>query len=187
MTRHPQKTQEALYLLTYFEEGTFGLGRALGNALMGVFIGATPAPAVTVLISGDLGTGKTVLVRGIGDALGITRVRSPSFTLVNEYHTKHFAIVHADLYRLSPEGVDDLGLEEYRENRCVLLVEWPERWVNQPERDVLKVFIEAGSESGRAFDISSRGGAADLVFQNLVEAIKDGKIDPGVGLQFTLD
>jgi len=178
--------QEALRFQTSSEDGTLGLGRALGTALMEVTAMGT-ATAVTVLLFGELGTGKTVLVRGIGDALGVTRVRSPSFTLINEYHAGCFSIVHADLYRLEPDGVDDLGLEEYHETQCVLLVEWPERWTNQPERDALKIFIEARGENERAFDISSRGGTADLVLQNLREAIKYGEIDPGVGLQLALD
>ena len=175
-------TQKKLRLLTCSEEATFELGRTLGAAL---------TPGVTVLLSGDLGAGKTVLVRGVGDALGATNVRSPSFTLVNEYRTGtiDFSIVHADLYRLEQDGVDDLGLEEYHEAPCVLLVEWPERWAGQPERDVLKVFIETKSETERVFDIFSTGRLADLALQNLQEAIikKDGKIDPGVGLQPAMD
>ena len=173
-------TQKKLRLLTCSEETTFELGRALGAAL---------APGVTVLLSGDLGAGKTVFVRGVGDALGVTNVRSPSFTLVNEYRisTVDFYIVHADLFRLEQDDVDDLGLEEYHEAPCVLLVEWPERWSGQPKRDILKVFIEIKSESERVFDVSSTGGLADLALQKLEEAVKNGKIDPGVGLQPALD
>ena len=174
-------TTQALRLRTFSEEATLGLGRALGAVLV---------PGVTVLFSGELGTGKTTLVRGIGGALGVTRVRSPSFTLVNEYRAEHFSIIHADLYRLEPGGVDDLGLEEYLEAPCVLLVEWAERWTNPPERDVLKVFIKAAGEknqSERGFEISSFGGEADLALQNLREAVKNGKTHSGVGLQFALD
>ena len=180
--RSKKQRLKKLRLRTCSEEATFELGRALGAALI---------PGMTVLLSGDLGTGKTVLVRGVGGALGATRVRSPSFTLVNEYRTGTvgFSMVHADLYRLDAGDADDLGLEEYHETACVLLVEWPERWTGQPERDVLKIFIEARSENERAFDISSTGTLADLAIQNLREAIikNDGKIDPGVGLQPALD
>ena len=180
--KRPMRPKKIFFHKTYSEETTLDLGRALGAAL---------TPGVTVLLSGDLGTGKTTLVRGIGDALGVTRVRSPSFTLVNEYRTgtASFSIVHADLYRLKPGEVEYLGLEEYHETPCVLLVEWPERWTEPPERGVLKIFIEAKGENERAFGITSTGGLADLVLQNLQEAVikEDGKIDPGVGLQPALD
>ena len=177
-----QRAGAKLRLSTSSEAGTFDLGRALGAALV---------PGMTVLLSGGLGAGKTVLVRGVGDALGVARVRSPSFTLVNEYRTStfNFSVVHADLYRLEPGEAEDLGLEEYHEAPCVLLVEWPERWArkNLPERDVLSIFIEAKSENERLFDICSTGGLADLALQNLEEAIKNGDIDPGSGLQPALD
>ena len=171
-------TNKALRLQTLSEEATVDFGRILGNTLM---------PGVTVLLFGDLGTGKTTLIRGIGDALGVTRVRSPSFTLVNEYYTARFPIAHADLYRLEPEEVEDLGLEEYHEAPFVLLIEWAERWTNPPERDVLKVFVEARSENERALVVDSQGGAADLVLQNLRKALKDGKVNPCAGLQPALD
>ena len=135
-----------------------GLGRALG---------ATLAPGMTFLLSGGLGAGKTVLVRGVGEALGFTRVRSPSFTLVNEYSTSAFLLVHVDLYRLEPEAVDELGLEDYLDGRRVLFVEWPERWRTPPERDVLKIFIKAPNENDRIFELSSAGERADSALKNL--------------------
>jgi tRNA threonylcarbamoyladenosine biosynthesis protein TsaE len=158
------------------------LGRALGSAISG-----SASTGITVLLSGDLGTGKTALARGIGGALGVKQVRSPSFTLINEYSAPCFNVAHADLYRLEPDGVEDLGLEEYRDSSRVLLVEWPERWKNMPEGDTLEVFIEAVSENERFFDISSLGSSADLVLHNLREAINNGKTDPGAGLQSALD
>ncbi|MDR1875063.1 MAG: tRNA (adenosine(37)-N6)-threonylcarbamoyltransferase complex ATPase subunit type 1 TsaE [Synergistaceae bacterium] len=135
-------------------EETLCLGRALGRLLV---------PGITVLLYGDLGTGKTVLVRGVGEALGAGRVRSPSFTLVNEYRTKTLELVHVDLYRLDPEGVDDLALEEYRDR--VLLVEWPERWIGSPRDEILKVEITADDETGRTFVFSSSGPKAGRVLE----------------------
>jgi tRNA threonylcarbamoyladenosine biosynthesis protein TsaE len=118
---------------------------------------------MTVLLCGDPGAGKTVLVRGAGEALGVERVRSPSFTLVNEYRTKTLELAHVDLYRLDPEGIEDLDLEEYLFNGCVLLVEWAERWTDHP-REALRigitvngtertfVFSSFGAKAGRALD-----------------------------------
>jgi tRNA threonylcarbamoyladenosine biosynthesis protein TsaE len=138
-------TDAVLRLRSAAEEETLCLGRALGGMLV---------PGVTVLLSGDLGTGKTVLVRGVGEVLGATRVRSPSFTLVNEYPTAAgFLLVHADLYRLEPDGVEELGLEEYADG-CVLFVEWPDRWRTPPD-DALKISIEAVSATERLFYVQS--------------------------------
>ena len=68
----------AFRILSRSEASTRRLGRVLGTALL---------PGVTVLLSGDLGAGKTAFVKGVGDALGVAGVRSPSFTLINEYRT----------------------------------------------------------------------------------------------------
>ena len=179
-------TRRMLRLQTFSEEASFDLGRSLGVAILQTMSSGT-APGVTVLLSGDLGTGKTTLVRGIGCALGATRVRSPSFTLINEYHTANFPVVHVDLYRLEPGMTEDLGLEEYHDAPCVLLIEWPERWMSLTKRDALKILIESRSENERAFEISSKGKVADLLLQNLKEAVKNGKIDLGAGLQLALD
>lgn len=136
-------------------------------------MGAALTPGTTVLFSGDLGAGKTVLVRGIGEVLGASRVRSPSFTLVNEYPARECAVIHADLYRLSPDGVAELGLEDYLDEdghtKCLLLVEWAERWVQPPEEDVLRIAIKMENETERVFLFSSRGEKADAALGVLCE------------------
>lgn len=82
-------------------------------------------------LSGDLGAGKTALVRGFARGLGCTgRVHSPTFALLNEYEGGRLRLFHLDLYRLnSPEEVHGAGLEEYlHQPDGVALVEWIERW-----------------------------------------------------------
>lgn len=97
-------------------------GRALGAAL--------PRPAV-VTFSGELGVGKTTLVRAVCGGLGVTdlaAVTSPTFALIQEYPAPGGAVVHADLYRLrSTAELDGLGWDEIVATAPVLLVEWPER------------------------------------------------------------
>ena len=100
-----------------------------------------------MLMSGELGTGKTELIRVISSHLGITGTRSPSFTLVNEYHGR-LPVAHGDLYRLRPEEVEELELEEYLAQRFLLLVEWAERWEDPPDTDVWRIFLEFGGEEG---------------------------------------
>jgi tRNA threonylcarbamoyladenosine biosynthesis protein TsaE len=87
------------------------------------------APDGVLLLSGELGTGKTVLARGIAAALGIAprEVQSPTYTLIREHQGSGGRLVHVDLYRLSPEEAAELGLEELLAGPGVKVVEWAER------------------------------------------------------------
>ena len=98
------------------------LGAAVARALDGGDL---------VVLSGDLGAGKTFLVRAVARALGVKgAVTSPTFTLVQEYATPRAPVVHADLYRVLGTGlaaeVARLGLRERRGEGAILLVEWGE-------------------------------------------------------------
>jgi tRNA threonylcarbamoyladenosine biosynthesis protein TsaE len=100
--------------------------RRLGAAIAGVLEAGDLA-----VLSGDLGAGKTFLVRAIARALGVeTAVTSPTYALVQEYATKRAPLVHVDLYRLRGPGlaaeVARLGLRERRREGAILLVEWGE-------------------------------------------------------------
>lgn len=130
---------------SHSESDTRNIGRNFAQTLRG---------GEVVLLCGDLGAGKTVFVRGACEAFGISGVRSPSFTLINEYETPSgLLIVHADLYRLDPDGVAATGLDEYAGDEGVItFVEWPERWRNPPD-DAVRVDFEAVSESEREIRI----------------------------------
>jgi len=83
-------------------------------------------PGDCVVLSGDLGAGKTTFVKSAVAALGIDEaVTSPTFTLVHRYGDERRSVVHADLYRLERTGeLEDLGLDEAREDGAILFVEW---------------------------------------------------------------
>ena len=110
-------------------------------------------------LSGDLGAGKTQLVKGLARGLGIgARVHSPTFSLVNEYVGGRLKLFHLDLYRLeSREQILSAGLEEYLQPDGVTVVEWAERWfgkhptfnIQHPTSKFWKVEIEVVSETER--------------------------------------
>ena len=96
---------------------------------LGTRLADTVPAGCVVYLCGELGTGKTTLVRGFLHAAGHPGpVRSPTYTLVEPYALEDRQIVHVDLYRLTdPEELEFLGLRDFLDGRTVLLVEWPER------------------------------------------------------------
>lgn len=98
--------------------------RALGTEL-----GRELAPDGVLLLDGDLGAGKTVLARGVAEALGVDprAVTSPTFVLIQEHEGTAGRLVHADLYRLEGEALHRLGLEELLAGPGVKVVEWADR------------------------------------------------------------
>jgi tRNA threonylcarbamoyladenosine biosynthesis protein TsaE len=110
--------------VTASEEETQAVARELA---------ATLEPGAVLLLSGDLGAGKTTFARGLAEGLGIdpTDVSSPTFTLVHEYRGGRLTLYHADLYRLEKTATDDLGLEELGVRDGVLAIEWPDRLTHE--------------------------------------------------------
>jgi tRNA threonylcarbamoyladenosine biosynthesis protein TsaE len=112
------------------EEELVAWGEAFGRTL------ALPA---CIVLSGDLGAGKTTLVRAIARAQGtLEPVTSPTYSLVHEYSSPRGPVLHLDLYRLkSPEELHQLGWDEIVRSRGLVLVEWPEQAAGMlPERRV---------------------------------------------------
>jgi tRNA threonylcarbamoyladenosine biosynthesis protein TsaE len=122
--------------LTRSEEETIALGETLAGKL--------PSHAV-VLLTGNLGAGKTTLAKGIVRGLGAARIEdvsSPTFTLIHEYGPK---VYHIDLYRLDEERqVETLGLEEIFDREAVVLIEWGERFPRLMPPGALEIRLEQG-------------------------------------------
>ena len=126
------------------------------SAVASGFARSLPAGAV-VLLSGDLGAGKTAFVRGLAEGLGIDPglVSSPTFTLIQEYRGGRLALHHVDLYRLRSIEVDDLGLEELTLEGGVTAIEWPDRLPRELP-SVVRVHIEHGDGDTRTIHIERR-------------------------------
>ncbi len=103
-----------------------------------------------VLLSGELGAGKTAFVRGLAAGLGLDpeEVSSPTFTLIQEYRGSR-TLIHVDLYRLEPREVADLGLDELFESSAVVAVEWPDRLPDQPPHAIRVAFEDEGDDRRR--------------------------------------
>lgn len=117
-------------------------------------------PGDVVLLSGELGSGKTVLAQGIGRGLGVTDpIKSSSFVIMNEYEGAALRLYHADLYRLEdPAQIAELALDELAA-RGVLVVEWPERaFEEMPEEHLLVRLAYPGAGArGRSIEIEPHG------------------------------
>src|SRR5438876_6400309 len=125
-------------------EETIALGKKLAASL---------APPKLVLLRGDLGAGKTTLVKGIAEgfeAASHNDVTSPTFTLIHEYHGPSATLYHIDLYRVDTQReLETLGLDDLMDDRSVLLIEWGEKFLRfQQERDV-EIILERLAENDR--------------------------------------
>ena len=144
-TRASESVRE---VLTHSAEETIALGRSLASTL---------APPRIVLLRGDLGAGKTTLVKGIARAFDAAQeddVTSPTFTLIHEYRGPKVNVYHVDLYRVdTPRQLETLGLDDLISGDSVLLLEWGEKFRRfADERDV-EIQIESLGENERRIRI----------------------------------
>lgn len=132
---------------------------------LGLALGALLQPGDMILLTGDLGAGKTTLTQGIGAGMGVTGViNSPTFTILKEYEGR-MPLYHFDLYRIeSPEEVYTLGFEDYFQGDGVSVVEWAER--GEPEApderppwpdSALRVIITNQGDARRALHVRATG------------------------------
>ena len=123
-----------------------------------------------IALHGDLGTGKTTLVRGALESVGVSGgVRSPTYTLVEYYPFENLSIAHFDLYRLAdPEELEYLGFRDYLNPDTLCFIEWPERARGVLGDVGLSIFLEYHAH-GRRLEMQSHGEWGD----SIIEAIGD--------------
>ena len=136
---------------THSAEETTAFGRTLTELL---------APPKLVLLRGDLGAGKTTLIKGIAagfEAAAEEDVTSPTFTLVHEYRGPRAVLYHIDLYRVdTPRELETLGLDDLVAENSVLLIEWGEKFARfERDRDV-EISLERLGENDRKIQVVGR-------------------------------
>jgi tRNA threonylcarbamoyladenosine biosynthesis protein TsaE len=137
---------------THSAEETIALGRTLAAEL---------APFRLILLQGDLGTGKTTLVKGIAEGLKAAEqqdVTSPTFTLIHEYRGPETNVFHIDLYRVEKRReLDTLGVDELlTEEKNLLLVEWGEKFAQLVSAADGQIVITRVSDQDRKFKVTHK-------------------------------
>ncbi|MBV8893916.1 MAG: tRNA (adenosine(37)-N6)-threonylcarbamoyltransferase complex ATPase subunit type 1 TsaE [Acidobacteria bacterium] len=138
-------------IVTHSAQETIGFGHTLGQSLI---------PPKLIVLRGDLGAGKTTLVKGIARAFAAANeedVTSPTFTLVHEHRGPRGNLYHVDLYRVdTPSELQTLGLDDLIAENSILLIEWGEKFRRfERERDI-EIVLESLGESERRICLKTR-------------------------------
>lgn len=149
-------------LVSHSSLHTERLGERLGRAALAGDVFA---------LWGELGTGKTVFVRGLARGMGVSGpVSSPTFVLVNEYEGA-VPLYHVDFYRLDPTQLSNVGWEEYLDMGGVVAIEWPDRAVTSLPRERLDVRLEHVADSKRAVRLEAHGARAQALLGEVADAL----------------
>ena len=142
---------ETREFITRSPEETIALGSTVAEML---------TPPKIVLLRGDLGAGKTTLVKGIAEgfhAASEEDVTSPTFTLIHEYHGPEAILYHIDLYRVDTlRQLETLGLDDLIAENSVLLIEWGEKFARFEREQDVEIALERVGENERRVRVSSR-------------------------------
>ena len=149
MAEQSRTTKLLRTLTTHSAEETVAFGRSLVELL---------SPPKLVLLRGDLGAGKTTLVKGIASAFEAASeedVTSPTFTLVHEYRGPRANLFHIDLYRLETEReLETLALDDLRSEDSILLIEWGEKFPRLVQQRDLEISLEREGENSRRIQLT---------------------------------
>lgn len=141
------------------EQETLKFGTVLASAI---------TSGAIIYLHGDLGVGKTTLVRGMLRGFGYQdKVKSPTYTLVEPYQLQNHAVFHFDLYRLvSPADLHQLGVQEYFTDTSITLIEWPEKAAELLPLPDLHCYLEMAGE-GRLLRIEANTPRGEVILQQL--------------------
>jgi tRNA threonylcarbamoyladenosine biosynthesis protein TsaE len=159
-------------------------GSAAATRAVGAAIASCLAPGDVVVLSGDLGSGKTTLAQGIAAALGVTEpVVSPTFAIVREYEGS-VPVAHVDVYRLDRmQELHDLGLEEIFDGSRVVLVEWGDLVAPVLPGDRVVVRLRAGADDdeheddARTIEVTAEGAPRSAALEAQLASALEAAID----------
>lgn len=154
---------KSLNILSHSAQETIQIGKILADFLF---------PGDIIAFKGELGSGKTTLIKGITLGLNITEISSPSFVIINEYHGK-FPVYHFDLYRIDENQFQDLGYEEYFYSSGISLIEWADKIGDLFEFFYLKVEINyySSSEDFREINFSAFDRRAENILKEFSKSV----------------
>jgi len=159
---------EKVVLQTQSTSETIRIGKSIGSLLL---------PGDVVALVGELGTGKTQLIKGLAVGVGVgkpTYISSPSFTLINEYAGK-VLFYHIDLFRMKSEKeAEELGLEEYFQGGGITAIEWADKIPSLLPQEMLWIHIRYTGKHTRSFEIIAKGKRYEALLKGFEESRGQG-------------
>ncbi len=146
---------------------TIAIGKAISRYL---------EPGDIVCLEGNLGSGKTVLAKGVASGLGVDpkAVMSPTFVLIRQYLGGRMPVYHFDLYRLgSCDDIAGLGYEEYLYGQGVCLIEWADRMSVLMPQDCLTIAMQVHGDNSRLLRLKPRGRRYEILARQVYERFRD--------------
>lgn len=139
---------------------------------LGIIIGEVAEPGDNLVLTGDLGAGKTTLTKGIAKGLTIEQmIKSPTYTIIREYQQGRMPLYHMDVYRIE-SGADDLGLDEYFEGEGFSVVEWGRQLGEYVPEDYLELVLHKDSENDekRQVELTAYGSQGSALKERILKA-----------------
>lgn len=136
---------------------------------LGKIIGESAAASDNLILTGDLGAGKTTLTKGIALGLGIGQmIKSPTYTIIREYQQGRLPLYHMDVYRIE-SGADDLGLDEYFDGDGLSVIEWGQQLGEFVPEDYLELILtKTADENKREVSLKAFGKQAEAFKKRIV-------------------
>ena len=143
---------------------------------IGRIIAKNTGPGDIICLFGELGSGKTVLTKGIAEGLGIKKekVISPSFVLIRQHKKGKYPLYHFDLYRLTDLGdILGLGYEEYFYDKGIAVIEWADRLKGLLPEEFLKIKLSVKADSRRLLEFEAKGKRYKYLVRQIHEDIRN--------------